>query len=559
MPLSLLALALFPQSQHVRPPVRVDVANSGSAERVASDIEDRLAVVTWVDDSLGGEHVWCSASTDGGQSFGAAVPVDADPSGADKGLLGSSIRVAGGSAYACWMDGRNGNADLYFSFSRDRGVSWSAPLRLDDGHGGGFARVELFRLVVDAPSQLVAVLMRVSAPGIGSEVRLVRSTDAGLSFGPSTLFRLGSNVGRVDLDFDAGRLHAVWQDDKAAPGFLEPRYQRSDDLGLTWLPTAARLAPGLMTDPSDLRVLADGPRVAVVWQEISALCSAALNLSKDGGDTWLPYPRRVAGSISPACMPQNPRPFFTPNELVVAWADDRLVGGLRTPWLAWTSDDGATWTERQLFNTPGSELRIRGDSDRGTFAVLWNGGTQIYASVSRAAHPEPQPVFVVHAGGHMGHVGMARDGAYDDLFSAWLERTGGGDDHVWAAGFRAANLVPAGLFQAGQSFHFEASNFPHDEHGWRFQVAVALAPGATPLPFGDGRLLGLASDRLFLATAGDPLLRGRLLPDGSGTTPSLIFPASVPPGTALRLAAVSFAPGPVAFGAITDVRTVFVN
>ncbi len=552
---SLLLAAALPQAPYVRPPVRVDAGHTASAESVASAIEDRFAAAAWVSGAAGAQHVWCAPSGDGGLSFGAPVALDADPTGAAKELAESSLQIAGGRAYACWLDQRNGLADLYFSFSPDRGANWSPPLRLDDGHGGGFARVDRFRMIADGPSQLVAVLMTVSAPGIGEEVRLALSHDGGLSFPPSTLFRLGSDVAGLDLSFDAGSLHLVWQDDMALPGFLEPRYQRSDDLGATWLPTALRLAPGLMTDPTGIRVEADGQRVAVVWQEISALCSIALNLSNDGGDNWLPYPRRVAGSISPACQPQEPRLLYTPGHLVVAWADDR-GGSVQQPWLAWTDDDAVTWTEQLLFPTYGRQPQLRGDPARGTFAVQWNGGSQIYAAVSRAATPDPQQVFVVDTGDHLDRVGMRRDGPYDDLYSVWLEEDAAGQNHVWAAGFRAATLVPRGSFSAGGSVSFEAFQFPHDEFGWSFQVALALAPGSFALPFGDGRSVGLLADPLFLATAGAPALRGTLQPDGGGTTPPLAFPPAIPPGTPLRMAAVSYAAGPPRFGAITDVRTV---
>lgn len=555
-----LAAAAPPQSPFVRPPVRVDAANPGPAESCAADLDQRLAAVVWIDASAGGEHLWCARSLDGGQSFEPRVAVDADPSGADKSLRGRSLRVADGAVYACWIDRRNGLPDAYFRASRDGGVTWEPEIRLDDGAPPGAAAVEFLELAVDDGTGLVAVLVQIDGAPAGDELRLARSIDTGLSFQPSVLLHAGGTVGRADLDRDGATLHVVWQDDATLPGFLDLHYQRSTDSGASWLPAPLELSQGFTTDPSDLRIEADGARVAVVFQEISALCSIAIFASHDGGASWLPWPRRVAGSVSPACVPQNPRLLFTPSYLVVAWADDRATPGVRTPWLAWTGDEGATWTEHALSAAPGWAPRLRGDAARGTFAVQWHADTQLDAAVSRAATPEPGPAFAVDGGLAIEHADLRRDAPYDDLLSVWIERDPASlAGHVWAAGFRAANLIPNGQFQAGGTVAFQIAGFPHDQSGWKFQVAAALGLGTAALPFGDGRSLGLAVDPLLLASAGQPSLRGVVLAGGGGATPSFPFPAAIPPGTALRLAAVAFATGPPRFGAITDVRTVIVQ
>ncbi len=552
---AVLALAA-PQDQHVRPPVRVDAGNPVSAAQPAAAFDERRAAVAWVDAAFGGDHVFLARSGDGGVSFGPREPVDLDPSGAAKRLGEDGVHWLGAGLVVLWQDARAGADDL--RARRWAPTGWGTELRLDDGHAPGVAAVRELRVAADPATGFVGALFVVSSPA-GDELRFVSSLDGGLTFGASSLLASGAAIGRIALARDGGALHAAWQDDSAGAFFRDLRYRRSADLGASWLPRV-ELSTGMVTDPSDLSVAADGARVAVGFQEVSALCSVGVFQSADGGASWAPGHTRVAGSLSPASVAQNPRLLFVPGHLVVAWADDRLTAGLRTPWIAWTADGGASWTERALFPTPGHEPQLVGDSARGGFAVLWNGSAQLYAAVSRAPVPDPGPAFTVDTGSGLAAARMARDARYADHLAVWLERDPTtNQDHLWAAGFRAANVVPQGVFAAGGTASFRVAGFPHDETGWWFQVALALAPGSAPLPWGDRRALGLAADPLLLATAGHPALRGVLAGDGSGATPPTAFPPTVPPGTRLHFAAVAVAPAARRFGAISDVRAVTVQ
>lgn len=552
-----LFFAFLAQDFLVKPPVRVDIGNTTEVENVAAASEDRFGAVVWIDTSLGSEHVWCATSEDHGRTFSTPVQVDTDTSGSDKSLLARSVRVRNQEIYVSWLDDRNGRADAYFRASRDGGQSWEPEIRLDDGYTPGNARVEYLKMMLDPGVGLLIALQSDWTPN-GDEVRVVGSANFGQSFQPSSLIHAGGNISRIDVDVERPAIHVIWQDDVNLPGVPEPYYQRSSDGGQTWLSNSIPLAPGMWTDPSDLRIEAEGSRVAIVFQEVSALCSIAINVSNDGGDSWLPNPRRVAGALSPTCVPRNPRLLFTPTHLVVAWSDDRAVAGFRTPYLAWTQDDGQSWEERQLLPTFGFDLRIQGDSSNGTFAVMWNGAAQIYAVVSQSATPNPGTVFVVDGANSssMEGVTLRRDSAYEDMLAVWMERDRNGPLQVWAAGFRGPTILPRGSFQAGGSVHFEIMQFPHNETGWEYQALVSNYFGNAALPFGDGRSVGLRQHPWLVISATNPNLRGTIQADGTGTTPASIFPPGIPPFTPLYMAAVAIGPG-LTFGSITDVRKVF--
>lgn len=70
-----------------------------------------------------------ATSTDGGRTWnegevGQADPVMEEPLAA--------VSPAGDTLYLAWADGRNGDLDVFFMRSTDRGESWSDPLRIND-------------------------------------------------------------------------------------------------------------------------------------------------------------------------------------------------------------------------------------------------------------------------------------------------------------------------------------------------------------------------------------------------------------------------------------------
>jgi hypothetical protein len=552
-----LALAAVAQNQPVRAPVRLD-AGAGGAFSLAGDAAGGLHAVAWSAGPAGADGVWCAVSRNGGRAWTAPVRLDGGAAGFARRVQEGGVTVVDGEIRVCWLDERAGAADLWFRASRDGGASWEAEQRVDDGHAAGVAEVRLARVTTDAGGAFLAMALCLTGLPGGDEVRVVRSTDGGRSFSNASLLHAGGSAPRADLAVVGTAVHLVWMDDVAVPGIHAASYQRSLDGGATWLPALVAISGAINVMPESLRIAAAGARVAVVFQDLFAIHAVGANHSSDGGASWLPIPLRVANSRSPSVTPALPRLFFAPGLVLVAWADDRTTPGTLRPWLAWTADSGATWSERGLGNLPGAAPWIAGDSADGTFATVWRAGDKLRASVSRAATPEPMTPFVAAGAAALAGFGAAYDPEYAHHFACWLDGAPGAAT-VWAGGWRAPFVEPQGFLGPGTALHFTAHQFRRADAGREFRVLLAGAAGSARLPFGDGRLLGLAPDAWLTATAGAPALRGVLDASGGGSTGTATIPPGVAAGSLIHYAAVVFDPPTQSFGDLADARTFLVN
>ena len=87
--------------------------------------------------SGGGTNVMFSRSTDGGQSFSAPVRINDDPVNSSKWHWFGTIGVApNGRIDSVWLDSRNAanniDSQLFYSYSTDGGVTWSANVAVSD-------------------------------------------------------------------------------------------------------------------------------------------------------------------------------------------------------------------------------------------------------------------------------------------------------------------------------------------------------------------------------------------------------------------------------------------
>jgi hypothetical protein len=91
--------------------------------------------VIWFDTRNGASDIYFNYSMDAGATWqGSDVRIDTgDMPGANDSYY-QQVCSSGSHVYAVWMDERNGNADIYFNYSTDWGVTWQASdIRLDRG------------------------------------------------------------------------------------------------------------------------------------------------------------------------------------------------------------------------------------------------------------------------------------------------------------------------------------------------------------------------------------------------------------------------------------------
>ncbi len=546
------------QAQAVRPAAQLDVSNPGSAESAAADQRDGLAAVAWVDASSGADGVYCATSSDQGLSWRFPVQVDQDLSGLDKSLGDASVRVAGGNVFVFWLDARNGaGTDLYARVSRDAGLTWEPEIRVDDGGAPGADAVLAFDASVNESGQGVALAFRVSG-GAGLELRAAVSPDAGASFGASALIAALTDAPRLRLRAQGDELHLAWLDDPLAVGAYDVLYQTSADLGATWLPAAFDVDGGIAATADSLDLALRGDALCAVWQESGGTLPIRAAFSHDRGTTWQAAANPVGLSAASGVVPARACAHWAEDSAVVAWSDDRATPGVALPALAWSGDDGVTWTEAGLSPSPGVAPLLAGDADSALFAAQWNGGSRLGGAVSRAATPAPLPAFVVRTAGNpsLRDAALRFDPLYDDYLSVWIERDASSFEHVYAAGFRIPQVLPEGNFTAGGQVSFGVSQFGHHEAGQNFKIFAAAGRGSATLPRGDGRRTGLAPDGWYLLSQHTSALGGMIGPAGNGLSPTFTFPGNIQPGTTMWFVAVAYRLNPLRAGSITDPRPV---
>ncbi len=137
------------------------------------------------------------ASTDGGRTFGTDRVIGDMPGGWSQHIEGVSrhngMPVTGvdhsggpnrGSLYVNWIDERNEDADVFVKHSRDKGATWSDPVRVNDDPDEE-GRDQLFTwMAVDPLDGSVNVVFydRRDTVGTGTRLTLARSIDGGLTF-----------------------------------------------------------------------------------------------------------------------------------------------------------------------------------------------------------------------------------------------------------------------------------------------------------------------------------------------------------------------------------------
>ncbi len=145
----------------------------------------------------GPEGIVFDKSTDGGFSFGKDKILTKTPGGWDipaRGLFRhNGMPVTGvdlstgknrGSVYVSWIDTRNGDPDVFLMASRDGGLTWTDPLRVnDDKKGNGKEQLFVWMAVDPADGSINIVFYdRRDLDGTSTGLTLARSVDGGRTF-----------------------------------------------------------------------------------------------------------------------------------------------------------------------------------------------------------------------------------------------------------------------------------------------------------------------------------------------------------------------------------------
>ncbi len=312
------------------PDVRLTEASGHS--RMANNAARGIVVdgdtihVVWTDSRDGNSEIYYKRSLDRGNTWGADIRLTDDPSVSAL----PALAVNGLMLHVSWYDMRNqGNFEIYYKRSQDGGNTWEPDVRLtDDIEYSWYPSIAL-------TNSNVHVIWRESRAG-NWEVFYKRSTDQGTTWNADTNLSNAAGSSETPCIVNAGSmLHIVWFDNRDG-GAYEIYYKRSIDEGITWEPDV-RLTnnPEVSFGPC-AAVL--GSSIHVAWQEYhDGSWEIYYKKSTDNGISWTSNLRLTNApetSESPSIVASGPN-------VHVVWWDNR--DGNYEIYYKRSSDEGMTW------------------------------------------------------------------------------------------------------------------------------------------------------------------------------------------------------------------------
>ncbi len=321
--------------------------------------------------------VFFTKSMDGGRTWSAPFKVNNDIGGAFQ--TEPSLFIDHNAViYVAWTDNRNGNQDVFFSKSADRGLSFSANVRVNDVTATFQTQPDV---AVDGTG-LIHVMWTDgrNAFGTGPDIYYANSTDGGLSFNPSLRVNndaVAAEQGEPAIAVASDRsVYAVWTDPRNGARGSDIYFSKSTDLGATWSPNffvnddtgnRAQSAPDIAIDAlntvyvawSDSRDTNTGPDIYAT-RSINGGASFAANV-------------RVNDDLG-AVYQGSPSLAVNAGRVHAAWGDERTRGATWRDVYSASSPDGLSW---------GSNMKVTDDSlstnvqDMTTIAVDGSGDTHV--------------------------------------------------------------------------------------------------------------------------------------------------------------------------------------
>lgn len=290
--------------------IQAGIAFTGAA--LTSGARSSVLVSRSIDGGFNWSPSVAVADDDGSQYFNDKESVTIDPTDARY-------------VYVVWdrLD-RDDHGPTILARSVDGGASWSPPVVIYSPGGSG--RQTIGNVALVAPSGVVFVLFTELEPAPGDPARsvgylaLIRSLDKGLSWSapvriadllsvgtrlplqPQTTVRAGEVMGTFAINPVTGTLYAAWQDSRFSGGLRDSiAFTQSQDAGATWsVPVRVNGDPSVPAFTPTLAVLPDGA-IGVAYYDFRQAGSASfqptefwLATSRDGV-TW--RETRLAGNF----------------------------------------------------------------------------------------------------------------------------------------------------------------------------------------------------------------------------------------------------------------------
>lgn len=159
------------------------------------------------------------------------------------------VASSSGELYVVWVDNRNSRSDIYFTYSPDRGNSWSTNVQVNDDSSGGLEP----QVAVDAAGTVYVAWTD------GTGVTLATSSDNGATWSAPTGIATNTNPNGLRLIADTrsgmeGHLNAMWLVNIGTSYTkVTARHIASTNGGITWLNSSLALQGLYNSEVVDVR------------------------------------------------------------------------------------------------------------------------------------------------------------------------------------------------------------------------------------------------------------------------------------------------------------------
>jgi hypothetical protein len=295
--------------------------------------EGNRVYVVWSSITVTGTHVYLNYSPDGGASWWGDSRIDNKPVGAGD-SISPEVACSGNDVVVVWQDTRNsGIRDIYYNQSWDGGMNWAGDMRLDNDF--------------PAPAH---------------------------SWNPKVVF--------------SGRTaHVAWRDNKN--GSADVYIRSSHDGGMMWMAPWRLDTDSAGTSHSmyqDVHVA--GNSVFVVWMDNrNTTWEGRMNISYDGGWSWLNKDRRVPTNATGVADAYLPSLTLRGNTVIASWRDLRnsangnifmnysINGGK-----SWLSSDSQVDTKTSAFDSTSPSVGYNGADAFFTWRDQRNGDHDVFGN-----------------------------------------------------------------------------------------------------------------------------------------------------------------------------------
>ena len=228
----------------------------------------------WRDNRDGDWEIYYKRSSNGGLNWNTDVRLTNSVGNADF----QSITISGMYVHVVWEDSRDGNREIYYKRSTDRGLSWGADIRLTNDTNVST------HPSISVSGSFVHIVWCDNRDELNTEIYYKRSTDNGTSWGTDTRMTnelLASFFPSVSAS--GSNVHIVWEDNR--DGNYEIFYKRSTNGGLSWGADTRLTNNTAISEFPSLYAL--GLNVNVVWvDKRDGNDEIYSKRSSDGGINW---------------------------------------------------------------------------------------------------------------------------------------------------------------------------------------------------------------------------------------------------------------------------------